>query len=172
MNVRQLGVFWFGSSMYPFNLLLGLLIYSLGLPLWVAVVVTFVGGALSYVPVALGSIAGARSGMPTHIGIRATFGVQGEPINALLGWAVGIIYEIIDVAVGVFALNAVFDELGWHSTGRAQTTVSLIIVYGLCILLPLLGHATMMVVQKFFTVALSVGAVLMFFSIVGDVKWG
>ena len=141
MKPRELGIFWAGSSMYPFNVLLGVLIYGLGLPLWLAIVVTVGGGALSYVPVALGSIAGARSGMPTHIALRATYGVRGEPINALLGWAVGIIYEIINVAVGVYAVVALFDFLGWHDSGKAGLAVGLVIVYGLCILLPLLGHA-------------------------------
>ncbi len=120
MEPRQLGVFWFGSSMYPFNLLLGLLIYGLGLPLWLAVLVTVGGGALSYAPVAWGSIAGARSGLPTHIALRATYGVRGEPVNAALGWAVGIIYEIINVAVGVFALNALFAEIGWDVRRQGQ----------------------------------------------------
>ena len=63
MKPRELGIFWAGSSMYPFNVLLGVLIYGLGLPLWLAIVVTVGGGILSYVPVAFGSIAGARSGM-------------------------------------------------------------------------------------------------------------
>jgi NCS1 family nucleobase:cation symporter-1 len=169
MEPRQLGVFWFGSSLYPFNVLLGMLIYSLGMPLWLALLVTVGGGALSYAPVALGSIAGARSGMPTHIALRATFGVRGEPVNALLGWAVGIIYEIINVWVGIFAAIALFDEMGWTDSGNAGKWLALVLVYGLCILLPLLGHATMILVQKFFSIALAVAVVLLFIDIAGDI---
>jgi purine-cytosine permease-like protein len=172
MVPRELGIFWAGSSMYPFNVLLGVLIYSLGVPLWLAILVTVGGGALSYVPVAFASIAGARSGMPTHIALRATYGVRGEPINALLGWLVGIIYEIINVAVGVYAAVALFDEVGWHDSGNAGTWIALIIVYGLCIMLPLLGHATMMVVQRFFTVALGIAVLLLFIDLVGRLDLG
>ena len=172
MSPRELGIFWAGSSMYPFNVLLGVIIYTLGMPLWLAIVVTVGGGALSYVPVALGSIAGARSGMPTHIALRATYGVRGEPINALLGWLVGIIYEIINVAVGVYAAIALFDEFGWHDSGNAGLWIALVLVYGLCILLPLLGHATMMVVQRFFTVGLGLAVLLLFVDLVGSIDLG
>lgn len=172
MTPGQLGVFWFGSSLYPFNVLLGMLIYSLGMPLWLALVVTVGGAAVSYMPVALGSIAGARSGLPTHIALRATYGVRGEPLNALLGWLVGIIYEIINVWVGVFAAIALFGEMGWSDSGNAGKWLALALVYGLCILLPLLGHATMIFVQKFFSIALAIAVVLLFIDIVGSLDLG
>ena len=167
MKPRELGIFWAGSSMYPFNVLLGVIIYSLGVPLWLAILVTVGGGILSYVPVALGSIAGARSGMPTHIALRATYGVRGEPINALCGWIVGIIYEIINVAVGVYAVAALFAYFGWDDSGKLGLAIGLVVVYGLCILLPLLGHATMMIVQRFFTVGLGLAVLLLFIDLIG-----
>jgi nucleobase:cation symporter-1, NCS1 family len=172
MTPRQLGVFWGGSSLYPFNVLLGVIIYSLGMPLWLTILITVIGGALSYAPVALGSIAGARSGMPTHISLRATFGIDGERVNALLGWIVGILYEIINVAVGVFAAVAIFSELGWENSGKPGKAVALVIVYGLCIMLPLLGHATMMFVQKFFSIALGIASVLLFIALVRNIDLG
>jgi purine-cytosine permease-like protein len=110
--------------------------------------------------------------MPTHIALRATYGVRGEPLNALLGWAVGIIYEIINVWVGIFAAIALFDEMGWHNSGNAGKWVALILVYGLCILLPLLGHATMITVQKFFSIALAIAVVLLFIDIAGNIDLG
>jgi nucleobase:cation symporter-1, NCS1 family len=169
MKPRELGVFWAGSSMYPFNVLIGVLIYSLGLPLWLAIAITVVGGAISYTPVAIASIAGARSGMPTHTTVRATFGIDGQRANATLGWLVGIIYEVINVTVGVYAAVAIFDELGWHDSGDAGLLVALVVVYGLCIALPLLGHATMMVVQRVFTIALGIAVVLLFVSLVDNI---
>lgn len=172
MTPRQLGVFWGGSSLYPFNVLLGVLIYSLGLPLWLVILITVIGAVVSYMPVGLASIAGARSGMPTHITLRATFGADGERVNALLGWIVGILYEIINVAVGVFAAVAIFDELGWHDSGDAGLWVGLIVVYGLCIMLPLLGHATMVFVQKFFSIALGIASILVLIALLDDLDLG
>ena len=172
MRPKELGVFWGGSSLYPFNVFIGVLIYSLGVPLWLAILVTVLGAAASYAPVAIASIAGARSGMPTHTSLRATFGIDGQRVNAVLGWLVGIIYEIINVTVGVFAAVAIFDELGWNNSGDAGFAVALVFVYGLCIGLPLLGHATMMVVQRFFSVALGIAVALLFVALVGDLDLG
>lgn len=172
MKPKELGVFWGGSSLYPFNVFIGVLIYSLGIPLWLAILVTVVGGAASYAPVAIASIAGARTGMPTHTTVRATFGIDGQRVNALLGWLVGIIYEVINVTVGVYAAIAIFDELGWNDSGDAGLVVALVVVYGLCLGLPLLGHATMMFVQRFFSVALGLAVVLLFISLADDLDLG
>lgn len=168
MRPRELGVFWGGSSLYPFNVFIGVLIYSLGMPLWLAILVTVLGAVASYAPVAIASVAGARSGMPTHTTLRATFGIDGQRANALLGWLVGIIYEVINVTVGVYAAVAIFDELGWNNSGDPGLVIALILVYGLCIGLPLLGHATMMFVQRFFSVALGIAVLLLFISLVDD----
>ncbi len=172
MKPRELGVFWGGSSLYPFNVFIGVLIYSLGLPLWLAIMVTVLGAAASYAPVAIASIAGARIGMPTHTTLRATYGIDGQRINAILGWLVGIIYEIINVTVGVFAALAIFDELGWNDSGDAGLIVALVLVYGLCICLPLLGHATMMFVQRFFSIVLGIAVMLLFVALLDDLDLG
>ena len=125
MRPRELGVFWGGSSLYPFNVFIGVLIYSLGMPLWLAILVTVLGAVASYAPVAIASVAGARSGMPTHTTLRATFGIDGQRANALLGWLVGIIYEVINVTVGVYAAVAIFDELGWNNSGDTGLVIAL-----------------------------------------------
>lgn len=172
MKPRELGVFWGGSSLYPFNVFIGVLIYSLGMPLWLAILVTVLGAAASYAPVAVASIAGARTGMPTHTTLRATFGIDGQRANAVLGWLVGIVYEVINVTVGVYAAVAIFDELGWDNSGDGGLVVALILVYGLCIVLPLLGHATMVFVQRFFSVALGIAVLLLFISLVDNLDLG
>jgi purine-cytosine permease-like protein len=77
-------VFWRGSSLYPFNVFLGVLIYSLGIGRRMAILITVLSGALSYAPAALASLAGARSGMPPHITLGATFGIDGGRLSALL----------------------------------------------------------------------------------------
>ena len=70
-------------------------------------------------------------------------------------------------AGAVYAVVALFDYLGWHDSGKAGLGIGLVIVYGLCILLPLLGHATMMIVQRVFTVALGLSVALLFVDLIG-----
>ncbi|MDP9465206.1 MAG: cytosine permease, partial [Actinomycetota bacterium] len=64
------------------------------------------------------------------------------------------------------------DELGWHDSGDAGLLVGLVLVYGLCICLPLLGHATMVFVQKFFSIGLGIASILLFVALVGDLDLG
>ena len=66
MTHRQLSLFWIASSFYPFNLLLGILVYSLGMPVWLTLVVVLGVGLAGYIYPAFASIAGARSGIATQ----------------------------------------------------------------------------------------------------------
>jgi nucleobase:cation symporter-1, NCS1 family len=161
MTRRQLSLFWVASSLYPFNLLLGILVYSLGLPVWACLVVVVLVGGASYLYPALASMPGARSGIATQALTRLTYGIQGNRVNATLGWAVGIAYEIANVVTGVFAGTALLGKFGWHS-GHGPTVVSFLLVYGVSVLLPYLGHATVVYVQQAFAVLLATGTLLMF----------
>jgi purine-cytosine permease-like protein len=172
MGQRELSTFWVASSLYPFNLLLGILVYSLGLKLWLSLVVVVVVGFVAYFFAGLASIAGARSGMSTQAITRVTFGINGNRLNASFAWVTGIAYEIINVVTGVFAGAALEHELGWHSTGHGPAIVALIVVYGISVLLPYLGHATVIYVQQAFAVVLVVASVLILGSLLGKVDFG
>ncbi len=164
MTHRELSLFWIASSFYPFNLLLGILVYSLGMPLWLTLIVVLGVGLIGYIYPAFASIPGARSGIATQAVTRLTYGIQANRFNNLIGWAVGIAYEIANVVVGVFAGVALFDQLGWTG-GNGPKIVSFFIVYGISVLLPYLGHATVIYVQRFFAVVLTIASVLMFVSL-------
>ncbi len=171
MSVRQLALFWVGSSLYPFNVLLGVLAFGLGLPAWAAILVCIIG-ALGYVYPAFGSIAGARSGMATYAVSRATFGINPGRINALFAWLTGIAYEVINVIVAVFAGVALLTKIGWSDPGDVGTVIALIVVYGISVALPYLGHATMVYVQQFFAVLLAIVSILVFVYLLGDLDLG
>lgn len=167
MTHRELSLFWIASSFYPFNLLLGILAYSLGMPLWLTLVVVLGVGLAGYIYPAFASIPGARSGIATQAVTRMTYGVQANRFNNLIGWAVGIAYEVANVVVGVFAGVALLDELGW-SGGNGPKLVAFVAVYGVSVLLPYLGHATVIYVQRIFAVALVIASALMFISLLSD----
>jgi purine-cytosine permease-like protein len=166
MGQRELSTFWIASSFYPFNLLLGILVYGLGLPLWATIVVVAGIGFAAYFYVGLASIPGARSGISTQALTRVTFGINGNRVNALFAWVTGIAYEIINVVTGVLAGAALFHEMGWHSAGHGPTIVALVVVYGFSILLPYLGHATVIYVQQAFAVILAIASAAIFISLV------
>ena len=64
LSLRDLGAFWVGTNLYFFNFVIGVIAFSFGLPLWQTLIAVLIGN-LCYLLVGLGSIAGARSGVPT-----------------------------------------------------------------------------------------------------------
>ena len=56
--------------------------------------------------VALASIAGVRSGLPTMTFTRAVFGPRGNLPHAALAWAASVAFEAINCIFGVYALLA------------------------------------------------------------------
>jgi purine-cytosine permease-like protein len=76
----------------------GTVIFALGVSLRQAIVATLVGVALSFFPLGLGTLAGKRSGQPTMVISRATFGLTGNILPALLAllsrvfWGGGLLW--------------------------------------------------------------------------------
>ncbi len=71
---------WFAANSSVISLAFGAALFSLGMSLRQAVVAAFVGVAISFLPLGLGTLAGKWSGQPTMIVSRATFGVIGNVV--------------------------------------------------------------------------------------------
>lgn len=75
---------WFAANSSVVSVGLGAVVFSLGLSLRQALVAVFVGIALSFLPLGLGTLAGKRSGQPTMVVSRATFGIVGNVLPAAI----------------------------------------------------------------------------------------
>lgn len=75
---------WFAASSSILSLGLGAVVFAIGLSLRQAIVAVFVGVALSFLPLGLSTLAGKRSGQPIMVVSRATFGLLGNILPALL----------------------------------------------------------------------------------------
>ena len=75
---------WFASNSSILSLGLGATIFAVGMSLRQAVVSVLAGVALSFIPLGLTTLAGKRSGQPTMVVSRATFGLLGNIIPAIL----------------------------------------------------------------------------------------
>jgi purine-cytosine permease-like protein len=75
---------WFAPNSSLLTIALGGLLFSLGMSLRQAVIAALAGVVLSFIPLGLGTLAGRRSGQPTMIVSRATFGVVGNVVPALV----------------------------------------------------------------------------------------
>jgi purine-cytosine permease-like protein len=89
---------WFAANSSTVAVVFGAIIFSLGMSLREALVATFAGIVVSFLPLGLGTLAGKRSGQPTMVVSRATFGVVGNILPAAIAllsrlfWAAALLW--------------------------------------------------------------------------------
>ena len=75
---------WFAANSSVISLSLGAVLFGLGMSLRQALIAIVVGVALSFLPLGLVTLAGKWSGQPTMVVSRATFGLVGNALPAIL----------------------------------------------------------------------------------------
>jgi NCS1 family nucleobase:cation symporter-1 len=124
----------------------GILIAGFGLRFWQAVVVILVGN-LSYVITGLGSLHGPRAGTAGFTINRAPFGPNGARLIAVFNWLAQVGYEVVGLALIVAAGLALCGKAGIHSSTGLKV-VLIVLAAAIQLLLPLLGHGTMLRVLR------------------------
>jgi purine-cytosine permease-like protein len=170
MTLRDTALLWVGTNLNLFFVSVGAVAVSLGLSLWQALLACVVGNAL-FLLVGVASVGGARAGLPVVTFTRAVFGVQGNRVNAFLAWVSSVAFEAINTIFGAFALLALFRHLGWTEPGTAGKLLAVIAQLALSGGIAVLGHATMVYLQRIFAVLLTVALLLVFAFSVGGVQW-
>jgi purine-cytosine permease-like protein len=89
----------------------------------------------------------------------------------VLTWAALVAFEAINCIFAVFALLALMAELGWEHPGDAGKVVATLLVLGASGAIAVYGHATMVYLQRFFAVALTLVLALVLAYSVGGVDW-
>ena len=104
---------WFAANSSVISLAFGGILFSLGMSLRQAIIATLTGVVLSFIPLGLGTLAGKRSGQPTMIVSRATFGVRGNIVPAVISlvsrvfWGATLLWVLAaSVAASLVALGA------------------------------------------------------------------
>jgi nucleobase:cation symporter-1, NCS1 family len=170
MTLSETAFFWVGANANLFFLSVGVIALELGLNLWEALLAVVLGSSL-FVAVGVASIAGVRSGLPTMTFTRATFGPRGNLPNGVLTWAALVAFEAINAIFAVFALLALMSKLGWDDPGDAGKVIATLVVLGASGPIAVYGHATMVFVQRYFAVALTLVLALVLAYSVGGVDW-
>ncbi|MDQ1573815.1 MAG: nucleobase:cation symporter, family [Actinomycetota bacterium] len=146
---------WFAANSSIVAVVLGAIIFSLGMSLREALVATFAGVVVSFLPLGLGTLAGKRSGQPTMVVSRATFGVVGNVLPASIAllsrlfWAAALLWILgaggasilegarlvgsfttgqVTIALGVvgFVLAVVIAYFGYALIAKIQLVISII----------------------------------------------
>ncbi|QDZ13903.1 purine-cytosine permease family protein [Humibacter ginsenosidimutans] len=150
---------WFAAGASVLVIGLGAALVEAGLNLLQVLIAAVLGIALSFIPLGLGSLAGVWSGQPTVIVSRATFGVVGNVVPAVLilivrlFWGAALLWllavAVADTAVGV----------GW-TADRPLVLWSVFAVAALvCIAVAIVGYSLVAAVQAIALVATAILAV-------------
>lgn len=151
----QLFWVWFAANISVIGLPLGISLIALDLSVWQAAIVAIVGAFGSFALVGLISVAGQRGGAPSLTLSRAIFGARGNAgptsvaLISRLGWET---VNTSTAALGVVTISSLL--LGTASAAKQApvvTVVGVALFVGLTVAVSAMGHATILVVQKWAT---------------------
>jgi purine-cytosine permease-like protein len=158
---------WMGSNLnifYPVN---GALVIYFGLSFSQSILVIVLGN-LIFFGVGLTSLQGPKTGTSTFAISRAAYGQNGGRGLSLFNWATCVGFEASGLALIVLAGLALFAEAGVHATTGLKI-VLLLVAMVLQAFLPVLGHQTIVTVQRYLAYLLIPLFVVMAIAVAGRV---
>jgi NCS1 family nucleobase:cation symporter-1 len=175
-NALQLFWVWFAANISILGLPLGasLVAFQL-LNIWQSLLVAVIGAAGAFALVGVVSIAGRRGGAPSMTLSRATFGVRGNVGPTVVSLLSRLGWETVNTTTGAFVLLSLFAILFGTST-EAKTIpllviLAILIFEGCTLLVSGLGHAAILVIQKWATWIFGALNVLVGGFLVATVDW-
>ncbi|HET7171894.1 MAG TPA: cytosine permease [Gaiellales bacterium] len=166
---RELFWPWFSANSTFINMIAGGVLILFGLSLWQALSIVLVGN-LVFGVVGLCSLPGPRAGSATLAISRAAFGLRGNLVPTLFSWFATLGWETINIILGTLALRTLLDELG-VSTPHWMLAPFLVVMAVLTFAIPVLGHATLVIAQKWLAYILTALTVVMAIILLPKVHW-
>ena len=158
---RDLFFLWAGTTTNIFTVSYGaMLVLLYGLSFTQALAVIVIGNVIAYPLLALTSIQGPLTGTTTMTISRASLGTRGARINGVLSWLMLIGFEAGGLILVYYACEALLARAGIALEGGAQITV-VVLLAGIQLLLPLLGHRILMAAQKYATMIFTVAFIVL-----------
>ncbi len=156
----ELFAVWAASNVTYLYIVLGGALVGLGLNVWQAIGVVFAGN-LFWLLVGILSVSGPASGTPSSIVMRAMFGIRGNQVNvALVGCMISVAYEAINLCIGALAAFALLASAGVEpSLGLKAAMV--VGIAGVTLTISVYGHATIVRLSGFTTLALTLCVLLL-----------
>jgi len=138
---------WFAANIGILGIVYGGILTSAGLNLWQSLLVALIAPAISFLLVGALSIAGKWGGVPMLTLSRAPFGTRGNLVPTLISWISLVGWETITVITAAYALLGLLNLVGLP-TNTLWTIVSLVVIAFLIVAIGLLGHATLVWIQR------------------------
>lgn len=155
-NPLQLFWVWFAANISILGLPLGATLVAVqALNIWQALIVAAIGTAGSFALVGVVSIAGRRGGAPSMTLSRAIFGPRGNAGPTFVSLLSRLGWETVNTTTGAFVLLSLFTLIfGTEADAKAVPVLAIvaIAIFEACTLLVSgLGHAAILVIQKWAT---------------------
>ncbi|MCY0880837.1 MAG: cytosine permease, partial [Firmicutes bacterium] len=167
---KELFAVWLAAVLTSSGVVIGELFTSLGLGIGESFAVALLC-SLSFVILGWASASGPKAGTVTLTISRAAFGVRGNVVPAFFSWLSAVGWESVTMVLTVYALLSLAQLIGWASSGVLPTLIALTIAILFTYIVPTLGHATVVSMQKIFAYALAVAALLVIIAIFPHVNW-
>lgn len=161
---------WFSANSTFINMITGGVLILLGLNIWQGLSAIVIGN-LVFVLVGVCSLPGPRAGTATLTISRAPFGLRGNAVPTLLSWFATLGWETINIILGTLALRTLLSQLGVQ-TPKWSLAPFLIVMALLTFAIPVLGHSTLVVAQKWLAYLLTALTCVMAVILVPKVHWG
>jgi len=161
---------WAGANVSLLALSYGAFFLGFGISFWQATIAAIISTIASFGLVGISSFAGKRSNAPTMTLSRAAFGVRGNLLPGLLSYLVFVGWETVLVSLATLATGTVLDR-----ATSLDRNISLILGFAISVSLTIyggvLGHATIMRLQRWIT-AITVAATFIYIGLTIDqVNW-
>ncbi len=120
-GLRDVAALWISLSACIPTYMLGSSLIAEGMSWWQAVLTIFVGNVIVLVPMVLNAHAGTRYGIPFPVYCRASFGLRGANVPALLRAFVACGWFGIQTWIGGAAIYTICEKIffpGWHDLPR------------------------------------------------------
>src|SRR5919107_38833 len=158
---------WLAANMVVTTLLTGTLFVP-GILYLQAILIILLGTLLGVGVLALVGCIGTRTGLPTMVLTRASFGIRGGTFPALLNLAVLMGWSWVQALLAGIAVNSAVDSL----PGFANVVLFTVLCQSLVVLLALFGHQGIERVEPFIAVVMIGLALFVFYTAFGAFGFG
>lgn len=160
---------WFSANSTFINMITGGVLILLGLNLWQGLSAVVLGNMV-FILVGVCSLPGPRAGTATLTISRAAFGLRGNAVPTVFSWFATLGWETINIILGTLALRTLLSQVGLD-TPKWSLAPFLIFMALLTFAIPVLGHSTLVVAQKWLAYLLTALTCLMAVILVPKVNW-
>jgi purine-cytosine permease-like protein len=149
---------WFTANSSAVSIAFGAALLSLGMSLRQATLAAFVGVAISFLPLGLGTLAGKWSGQPAMVVSRATFGLLGNILPASIAvitrlfWGAVLLWIVASSSARILAGAG----LGGSLSERQLTVIAVAVGFIVCLVVAFFGYPLFARIQLVLTIVSAV----------------